>query len=180
MVTFRRSGRLPLMILCPGPLPYISVVKGNISVAHSGDFPETCKNNLWFILFILLSVSHSTHNTYENTTTIKTGFLYPWGAQEVTTLLSISVLTLDEPLAWRVCLLMKSLEFHSHINHSYTTGRRRKEREGRKRRVKWKEGGSWKVETAWYNHCSIQYKLWWLLLIYLWAVSFNFFFINAK
>lgn len=39
--TLRMSGREPLIILYPGPLPYISVVKGRKSVAQSGDLPGT-------------------------------------------------------------------------------------------------------------------------------------------
>lgn len=37
--TSRMSGREPLMSLCPGPFPYISVVYGRKSKAQSGDLP---------------------------------------------------------------------------------------------------------------------------------------------
>lgn len=125
--TSRMSGREPLMSLCPGPFPYISVVYGRKSKAQSGDLPggregeregEPSKTFFlsYYFLFLLcylslfllfLSLSPSLSRTH---TQVSRG---PLGLELFE---YVSVFSPDEPLASPVLAQMKSSGFYRHIN----------------------------------------------------------------
>lgn len=72
--------------------------------------------------------------------TLEEGSQAPQGAAGVLQLVECLCFSQDEPLAWWLLPLMKSSEFHRHINHCCTAGRRwweGRKRRWRRRRVKW-------------------------------------------
>lgn len=121
--TSRMSGREPLMSLCPGPFPYISVVYGRKSKAQSGDLPggregeRAIKNiflELLFPLSPLLSLAFSSLSFSLSLalahTQVSRG---PLGLELFE---YVSVFSPDEPLASPVLAQMKSSGFYRHIN----------------------------------------------------------------
>ena len=112
--------------------------------------------------------THKHTHTNTHTHTHRKGAEDPQGCCERSTACWVSqCYSPDEPLAWRVSPLMKSSEFHKHINHCCTAGRKRRRRR-RWRRVKWGYKRKERVER-WQQHDTTQvlnqYTLWRLMQI---------------